>query len=122
MWQSSIGNMALPSVQVKRPQLIPRADEQILRAVNRVGLRCVADVADTRVPEWLAVFGIVGDQVAAAVAAEKKSPGCSEEADSAATAVRVFSAPRDFARCGLDGRQKLSSRTHLDAQLPPQTH
>ena len=59
------------SVQVKGPQHVASADEQVLLAIDGIRLGRVADVADARMPERLAVSGVVRDQIAAAVAAEE---------------------------------------------------
>src|SRR5688500_8578105 len=59
------------SVKSKRVERVADRDEDVLLAVEEIGLRRVRDVADPRVPQRLALLGIERDEVAAAVAGEE---------------------------------------------------
>src|SRR6185503_17277988 len=59
-------------IQRKRKQRVAGGDQHVLAAVDHVGLGRVRHLADRRVPQRVAVGGIVGDEVAVRIAAEEE--------------------------------------------------
>jgi len=86
--------------------LIAGGDEQILMAVDHVGLRRVGDLADARVPKDFAVGGVIRNEVAADVSGEDEFAGSRENAVAAAEAAAdagVAMTPGNFAGFIVDG-------------------
>ena len=85
-------------VQRKRVQFVANRDEQVLTAVEHVGLRRRGDVADVRMPERRAGRRVVGHDVAASVAREDEPAGRGQQASSTATATTAATAALGYGR------------------------
>src|SRR5215831_6055822 len=58
------------SVQIKSIERIPSRGQKVLLAVEQIRFRRIRDLPQTRVPEWFAERGIIGDQIARHIATE----------------------------------------------------
>src|SRR5262249_60164649 len=95
-WELEVGSWAVLFVQRECVQRVAYGDEHVLLPVERVGFRRVRRRSDARMPQRIAGGGVVGNEVAAAVAREEHLP-CRGE-DAAAPAARgKFVPPRHLA-------------------------
>src|SRR5262245_2962859 len=89
-------------VQPEGVQHVAGGGQNILLAVERVGLGRVRHSPEARVPERRAVGRIERDEVAAAVSGEEQSAGRGQHSGGPAAAGQ-FVPPRDLGRLRIDG-------------------
>ena len=92
-------------VQSEREKRIARGRQDVLAAVEHVGLDGIRYLAKMGVPERVAIRRIVGDQVAVGVAAKEKfARGCGQAGVAVAFPGRGLQMPPDdLARLVVDG-------------------
>ena len=110
------------SVQHERPQGLTSRTDDILMAVEHEGLRRIGDTAYARIPDRVAINGVVSYQAVCAVAGKDKATGCGKESSSTRCIVVKTVSPSGIAGFVVDSGQETASRSDADLFFTAQAH
>src|SRR4051794_10081933 len=109
------------SVHDETPKRIPGRHSDVLLTVQHVGLRCVRDITDSRVPHRSTRARVMRHEVSRSITGEQQTARGCQESPAAAVPVPGMS-PDHLARLVIDSRQIVAAGSYTHLFLAPEAH